>query len=45
MTKKGQTAINRFKKFYPNEKLRLIKKKEYEEIKKKFSERIPTWED
>ncbi len=45
MTKKGQTAINRFKKFYPKETLRLIQKKDYEEIKKRFAERIPTWED
>ena len=45
MTKKGQTAINRFAKFYPKEKLTIVGKKTYEEIKKEYSNKIPEWED
>lgn len=45
MTKKGQTAINRFRKFYPDESLTIIDKKKYEVIKKEYQKRIPEWED
>ena len=44
MTKKGQTAINRFKKYYPNERLIIIDRKAFNKIKKGFADILPNWE-
>ena len=43
MTQKGQTALNRMAKYYPNIKLILIAKKEYRAISK-WKALIPGWE-
>jgi len=44
MTQKGQTAINRFKKYYPKERLILVDREKYKRIEKAFSIFIPEWE-
>ena len=43
-TSKGRTAVNRFKKYYPKENLRIIEKKDYKDIERLFSDKIPKWE-
>jgi len=44
MTSKGKTAINRFKKYYPNENLLLIDKTRYKQIEANFAKDISAWE-
>lgn len=43
-TSKGKVAVNRFRKYYPNEVLYIIEKKRYKEIEEKYAEKIPKWE-
>ena len=43
-TSRGKTAVTRFRKYFPFEKLKLIERKEYNEIKKEFAAQIPNWE-
>ena len=45
LTPKAKTQLNRMKRYYPNVRVKLIGKKEYKEIKEKFSQFIPEWED
>ena len=43
-SKKGKTAVKRFKKYYPEEILKLIERKEYLIIQKEYGETIGGWE-
>ena len=46
MDSKSKTKLKRFKNQYPkeNEKLELITQKEYDKIKKEYSNKIENWE-
>ncbi len=44
MTKKGKFKIEQFKLSYPNLKFKLIQRKEYRKLYKKYAEIIPKWE-
>ena len=43
-TSKGKVAVKRFKKYYPNEVLKIVDKTMYKEIEKNHSDKIPKWE-
>ena len=43
-TSKGKVAVNRFKKYFPKEKLKIIDKGVYKDIERIFSYEIPKWE-
>jgi len=43
-TSKGKVAVNRFRKYFPNEHLLIIDKKEYKNIEEEVAEKIPKWE-
>lgn len=44
MDPKSKTKIRRFRKYYPEEKLEIVSKKEYTSLKSKWSTAIPNWE-
>jgi len=44
MDAKSRTKINRFRKYFPEEKLRIVNSKWYKANKKKLSLIIPGWE-
>lgn len=44
MDSKSRTKIRRFEKYYPKEKLIVIRQKEYKALCEEFSELIPGWE-
>ena len=45
MTAKAKTAIKRFHKYYPWEKLIIIDKEKYRKIEREFSYQLPEWEE
>lgn len=44
MDDRSKTKLNRMAKYHPNEKLVLIRQKDYQEIRNKLSSLIPEWE-
>ena len=43
-TSKGRTAVKRFKKYYPDENLKIIDKVVYKEIEAIYAAYLPKWE-